>query len=253
MLRNLFLMLMEITCLRKRNSEIMKQECKVDSLNTCIRKIKWQAHFQRLAVDDVNCGYEESRREQVRLQEELNLRGKALWNTRTRNKQERRDMRRGQEMRVDEFSMQKIERKSCYNAGAHFTDTGLTRKGELYELFERISRFWIDLQWKINTCSQSTVSIYVERRRSMPLWYLEFVWYIRKRFWQSTLCVRFITDILSRNFPLYESKCHRCNSSGGRYSQRRFHRILWLYSKDCRYRSFSSINSTHLHLFRVGR
>ena len=35
--------------------------------------------------------------------------------------------------------------------------------------------------------------------------------------------------------------------------QRKFHRIRWLYSKGYRYRSFSSINSPHLHRFHVGR
>ena len=30
-------------------------------------------------------------------------------------------------------SLCKIERKSCYDTGAHFTDTGIARKGELYE------------------------------------------------------------------------------------------------------------------------
>ena len=33
------------------------------------------------------------------------------------------------------------------------------------------------------------------------------------RFCQSTFYVRFITDILSRNSSLYDTKCHRCDSS----------------------------------------
>ena len=68
-----------------------------------------------LESDVANCGYEESRKEHIRLEEEL------------------AEVRRVQEVRVDEFSMQKIERKSCHNKGVHFTDTGLTRKGELCE------------------------------------------------------------------------------------------------------------------------
>ena len=35
--------------------------------------------------------------------------------------------------------------------------------------------------------------------------------------------------------------------------QRKFHRILLLYSKDCKYRSFSLIISPHLQRFHVGR
>ena len=46
--------------LAKAKSAIMKQDCKVDSLNTCIRELQRQVHSQRLELDDVNCGYEES-------------------------------------------------------------------------------------------------------------------------------------------------------------------------------------------------
>ena len=49
--------------LAEAKSEILKQECKVDSLLTCIRKFQGQAHFNRLEMDNVNCGYEECRRE----------------------------------------------------------------------------------------------------------------------------------------------------------------------------------------------
>ena len=36
-------------------SELMKQECKVDSLNTGIRELQRQAHSQRLELDDALC------------------------------------------------------------------------------------------------------------------------------------------------------------------------------------------------------
>ena len=41
-------------------SEIMKQACKVVSLNTCTRELQRQAHSQRLELDQANCGNEES-------------------------------------------------------------------------------------------------------------------------------------------------------------------------------------------------
>ena len=47
--------------LAEANSEIRKQECKVDSLDTCIRELQRQTHSQRLELDDANCGYEESK------------------------------------------------------------------------------------------------------------------------------------------------------------------------------------------------
>ena len=107
----------------------MKQECEVVSLDTCTRELQRQAHSQRLELDDAKCGNKESRRKQVRFEEELALGEKAFRNTRNRNIHEMDELRRVQEMRVDEFSYTKIERKSCYNTGAHFTDRGLTEKG----------------------------------------------------------------------------------------------------------------------------
>ena len=94
--------------LAEAKSEIMKQECKVDSLVTCIRELQRQAHSRRLELDDVNCGYEQSGREQARLHEELAQRKKALRDTRIRNIHEMEELRRVQEMRVDEFSVQKL-------------------------------------------------------------------------------------------------------------------------------------------------
>ena len=84
-----------------------------------------------------------------------------------------------------------------------------------------------------------------------------------KVFWQSTFNVRVVTDTSSRNSWLCDSKCCRCGSGAGKYRatcrkrwrttwehdytadvwkkvvnhtfffyQRKFHRILWLDSKD---------------------
>ena len=160
--------------------EIMAQECKVDSLNTCIRVFQRQVHSNRLELDDVNCGYEEFRREQVRLEEELALRETALRNTRISNIHEMEELRRAQEMRVDEFSVHK-KRES------HATIQDLT--SQIRDLQERVncmnhsklSRYTIDLQWKIISRSQSTdsrskSSIYVEPGPKPAIWYMEFVW-----------------------------------------------------------------------------
>ena len=56
----------------------MKQEYKVESLNTCIRELQQQTYAQRLELEDAHLGYVESPREQVRLQEELVMKEKAL-------------------------------------------------------------------------------------------------------------------------------------------------------------------------------
>ena len=82
-----------------------RRECKADTLNTCIGELQRQAHSNRLELDCVNCGCEESRREQARLHEELAQREKALRDTRIRNIHEVEELKRPQEMRIDEFSM----------------------------------------------------------------------------------------------------------------------------------------------------
>ena len=82
------------------------------SLDSCINELQQQAYAQRLELEDAHLGYVESRREQVRLQEELVMKEKALWETRIRSIHEMGELKRAQELRVDEFSVQKIERKS---------------------------------------------------------------------------------------------------------------------------------------------
>ena len=49
----------------------MKQEYKVESLNTCICELQQQTYSQWLELEDAHFGYAESRGEQVRLQEEF--------------------------------------------------------------------------------------------------------------------------------------------------------------------------------------
>ena len=63
-------------------------------------------------LEDTHHGYVESRREQVRLQEELATKEKVLRNTLIRSMHEMGDMKGAQELRVDEFLFAEIERKS---------------------------------------------------------------------------------------------------------------------------------------------
>ena len=63
--------------LAEARSELMKQEYKVESLNTCIGELKQQTYAQRLELEDAHHGYSESLREQVRLQEELVMKEKS--------------------------------------------------------------------------------------------------------------------------------------------------------------------------------
>ena len=59
-------------------------------------------------MDYVNYGDEKSRREQARLHEELAHREKALRETRIRSIHEVEELKRAQEMRIDEFSRNEL-------------------------------------------------------------------------------------------------------------------------------------------------
>ena len=59
-------------------------------------------------MDDVNYGDEESRREQARLHEELTQREKTLRETHIRSIHEVEELKRAQEMRIDEFSRNEL-------------------------------------------------------------------------------------------------------------------------------------------------
>ena len=71
--------------LAEAKSEILKQECKVDTLSICIREFQRQAHPNRLEIYCASQGNEESRTEQARLHEDLAQRERVLRDTRIRN------------------------------------------------------------------------------------------------------------------------------------------------------------------------
>ena len=116
--------------LAETRSELMKQEYKVESLNTCISELQQQTCAQRLELEDALFGYAEPRREQVRLQEELVMKGKALRDTQIRSIHEMGELKRGQELRVDEFTVQKLRER-------HETIHRIT--SQIQELQERVN------------------------------------------------------------------------------------------------------------------
>ena len=90
--------------LSQARPEIMKQEHQVGSLNNGTGELQQQAHAQILELQDAQPGFVESQREQVRLQEELSMKEKVLRNNRIRSMHEMGEMKRAQEIRVDEVS-----------------------------------------------------------------------------------------------------------------------------------------------------
>ena len=66
------------------------------------------------------------------------MKEKVLRDTQIRSMHEMGEMKRAQELRVDEFSVKKIERKSRDNSIAHFAIAGNARVDEFYEWFMEI-------------------------------------------------------------------------------------------------------------------
>ena len=74
----------------------MKQEHKVESANDCIDEPQQQTNAQLLQLHDAHHGFVESRREQVRLQEELSVKEKVLRHTQIRHIHEMGEMKGAQ-------------------------------------------------------------------------------------------------------------------------------------------------------------
>ena len=74
--------------LNQARLDLTKQELHVESLNECIGELQRQTEEQRLALQDAQYGFVESRREQVRLQEESSRKEKVLQKTQIRNMHE---------------------------------------------------------------------------------------------------------------------------------------------------------------------
>ena len=94
--------------LNQARSDLAKQVLHVESLNKCIGEVQRQTEEQRLALQDAQYGFVESRREPVRVQEELSMKEKVLRNTQIRNILDMGEILRAQELRTDEVSVQKL-------------------------------------------------------------------------------------------------------------------------------------------------
>ena len=95
--------------LSQAKSELMRQEHQVGSLNNCISELQQHAYAQRLELQDAQHGYIESRREQVRLQGGLSMKDKVLRDIQIRSMHEMGEMKRAQELRIDQISVQKLK------------------------------------------------------------------------------------------------------------------------------------------------
>ena len=152
--------------LSEAKSEVRKQECRADFLDCAIRVLQRQIHSSRMEIDHTNLA---PRRELARLHEELAQRERALREPHTKSIHEVEELKRAQEMRIDEFSRHGLRESQATLRDLTLQITGAARKSELYERFCSIPRCRINLQWEIIPRSQpigscSKPSIYVEPR-----------------------------------------------------------------------------------------
>ena len=86
-------------------SEILKHVCKAGLAENYVHELKRQIDSQAVEIEHARTGYEQSRREQGLLHAE---RERALRETRIRSVHEMEELKRAQEIRVDEFSRRRL-------------------------------------------------------------------------------------------------------------------------------------------------
>ena len=136
----------KVHLLNQARSELAKQELHVESLNECIGEQQRPTEEQRLALQDAQYGFVECRREQVRLQEELVMKEKALGDAKIRSMNEMGEMKRAQELRVEQFSIQKLR--------------------ESHDTIQRVTSQILELQEKMNYLNDSGNFHEVESNKS---------------------------------------------------------------------------------------
>ena len=160
--------------------ETMKQEHQVESLNYCISDLQQQTYAQRLELQDAQHGKIESRRAQVRLQEELSMKEKVLWNTQIRSMHENGRNEKSSRTTSWQSPVQNFKRKSWDNSAAYFSVARNARTDEFYEWLRRSSRCGIKLPWEIvlrfqSACNDSKLSFHAEPRQSRASWHMEYI------------------------------------------------------------------------------
>ena len=115
--------------LAEAKSEVRKHEIRTDYLDSTVRDLQ-RLDSNRLEISCTNQGYEESRKEQARLHEELAQRERVLRETQVRSIHEVEELKKAQEMRVDEISIHKLRQ-------SHVTIQELT--SQIQELQERVN------------------------------------------------------------------------------------------------------------------
>ena len=89
-------------------SEIQKHELQAESDKRSIQELTGIIDSQRMEIDHTLTGCEQSRRDQLLLQEELSEQNRDLRETRIKSLHEMEELKRVQELRIDEFSRRRL-------------------------------------------------------------------------------------------------------------------------------------------------
>ena len=99
--------------LAEAKSEILRHEHRAALAENNICELKRQIDSQAVEIGHTRTGYEQSRREQALLREELADRQQALRDTRIRSIQKLEELKRDQEFRLEEFSRRRTSFLRC--------------------------------------------------------------------------------------------------------------------------------------------
>ena len=146
--------------LSQSKSELMRQEHQGGSLNNCHQWVT----ATLLMLKDWNHNTHNTDTKNLDESKYVNKKN-YIWrkrlseDTQIRSMYEMGEMKRAQELRVDEVLVQKLTRKPWDNTEAHFPVAGDARADEFYEWFGRISRSGIKLTITVGDCLTFPVSL----------------------------------------------------------------------------------------------
>ena len=113
--------------LAEAKSEILRHEYRADLAENDICELQRQIDSQAVKIGHTRTGYEQCRREQALLHEELADRERALRDTRIGSIQKLEELKRDQEFRLEEFSIRKLVENL-------FKDVESVRSGQLFHV-----------------------------------------------------------------------------------------------------------------------
>ena len=109
-------------------SEVRKQKCRADFLDSCVRDLQTQLDSDCWEIFGTNQGCEDSRKEQAKLHEEQLSEKEYFEKLRSEVCMKQENWRERTRCVQTNSLLKWIERKSRYDTGAHFTNIGVARK-----------------------------------------------------------------------------------------------------------------------------